>query len=66
VYQVAQVVKEIASGVNDSRPKLLALLKEPRVTRIVVDHRDRLTRCGVPSLEALLLAQGRTLEVVKW
>jgi len=26
--QVAQVVKEIASGVNDSRPKLLALLKD--------------------------------------
>ena len=27
-YQVAQVVKEIASGVNDSRPKLLAVLKD--------------------------------------
>jgi putative resolvase len=31
-YQVTQIVKEIASGVNDSRPKLLALLK---------DHPDR-------------------------
>ena|ERR1700693_1658977 len=29
-YQVAQVVKEIASGVNDSRPKLLALLTDLR------------------------------------
>jgi putative resolvase len=27
-YQVAQDVKEIASGVNDSRPKLLSLLKD--------------------------------------
>ena len=26
-YQVAQAVKEIASGVNDSRPQLLSLLK---------------------------------------
>jgi predicted site-specific integrase-resolvase len=45
-YQVAQVVKEIASGVNDSRPKLLALLQDTSVTRIVVEHRDRLTRFG--------------------
>jgi putative resolvase len=46
-YQVAQVVKEIASGANDSRPKLLALLKDTSVTRIVVEHRDRLTRFGL-------------------
>ena len=63
-YQVAQVVKVIASGVNDSRPKLLALLKDTTVTRIVVEHRDRLTRFGFPDLEALLQAQGRTIEVV--
>jgi predicted site-specific integrase-resolvase len=63
-YQVAQVVKEIASGVNDSPPKLLALLKDTKVTRIVVEHRDRLTRFGFHSLEALLQAQGRTIEVV--
>ena len=63
-YQVAQVVKEIASGVNEGRPKLLALLKEPSVTRIVVEHQDRLTRCGFPSLETLLLAQGRAIAVV--
>jgi putative resolvase len=44
--QVAQVVKEIASGVNDSRPKLLTLLEDTSVTRIVVEHRDRLTRFG--------------------
>jgi putative resolvase len=63
-YQVAQVVKEIASGVNDSRPKLLAMLKDTSVTRIVVEHRDRLTRFGFHYLEALLQAQGRTIEVV--
>jgi putative resolvase len=63
-YQVAQVVKEIASGVNDSRPKLLALLKDTSVTRIVVEHRDRLTRFGFQYLEALLQAQGRIIEVV--
>jgi putative resolvase len=63
-YQVAQVVKEIASGANDSRPKLLALLKDTSVTRIVVEHRDRLTRFGFHYLEALLAAQARQIEVV--
>jgi len=63
-YQVAQVVKEIASGVNDSRPKLLALLKDRQVTRIVVEHKDRLTRFGFRYLETLLDIQGRTIEVV--
>ena len=63
-YQVHQVVKEIGSGVNDSRPKLLAILKEQRATRIVVEHKDRLTRFGFRYLETLLEVQGRTIEVV--
>lgn len=63
-YQVAQVVKEIASGVNDSRPKLLGLLKDPQAKRIVVEHKDRLTRFGFRYLETLLEIQGRTIEVV--
>ena len=64
-YQVTQIVKEIASGVNDSRPKLLALLKDHQTTRIVVEHKDRLTRFGFRYLETLLELQGRTIEVVK-
>jgi putative resolvase len=63
-YQVAQVVKEIASGVNDSRPKLLGLLQDASITLIVVEHRDRLTRFGFHYLETLLEAQGRKIEVV--
>src|SRR5215467_2988668 len=63
-YQVAQVVREIASGVNDSRPKLLSLLKDTSITRIVVEHQDRLTRFGFRYLETLLETQGRTIEVV--
>ena len=63
-YQVTQVIKEIASGVNDSRPKLLGLLKDQQATRIVVEHKDRLTRFGFRYLETLLELQGRTIEVV--
>jgi len=63
-YQVTQIVKEIASGLNESRPKLLALLKDHQTTRIVVEHQDRLTRFGFRYLETLLELQGRTIEVV--
>lgn len=63
-YQVAFLVKEIASGVNDQRPKLLALLRDTSITRIVVEHGDRLTRFGFHYLETLLEAQKRSIEVV--
>ena len=63
-YQIAQVVKEIGSGVNDSRPKFLKLLADPAITTIVVEHKDRATRFGYRYLETLLEQQGRCLEVV--
>jgi putative resolvase len=63
-YQVSKVVKEIGSGVNDARPKLLALLEEKTITHIVVEHKDRLTRFGFRYLETLLRGQGRAIEVV--
>ena len=63
-YQVAKVVKEIGSGINDARPKLLALLADQSVGLIVVEHQDRLTRVGFRYLDTLLTAQGRAIEVV--
>src|SRR5258707_1559959 len=63
-YQVAKVVKEIGSGVNDARPKLLELLADQSVGLIVVEHKDRLTRFGFRYLDTLLTAQGRAIEVV--
>jgi predicted site-specific integrase-resolvase len=63
-YQISKVVKEIASGVNDSRPKLLALLEDQAVTLIVVEHQDRLTCFGFRYLDTLLRGQGRAIEVV--
>jgi putative resolvase len=63
-WPVAQVVKEIGSGVNDNRPKLLKLLTDPTVTLIVVEHKDRLTRFGFNYIEQLLVMQGRRFEVI--
>lgn len=63
-WQVSQLVKEIGSGVNDSRPKLLSLLQDSSITMIVVEHKDRLTRFGFNYIESLLALQGRRIEVV--
>ena len=63
-YQVAAVVKEIGSGVNDTRPKLLKLLTDPTVGQIVVEHKDRLTRFGFNYIAQLLAMQGRKIEVI--
>lgn len=58
------VVTEIGSALNGHRRKFLALLRDPAVTRIVVEHRDRFCRFGSEYVEAALAAQGRELVVV--
>lgn len=63
-YQVSQVIKEIGSGVNDNRPKFLALLADPSMSHIVIEHKDRGTRFGFRSIETLLKTTGREIEVV--
>src|SRR2546423_11172776 len=63
-YQVTKVVQEIASGMNDNRPKLMKLLTDPTIGMIVIEHRDRLTRFGFNYLEQLLKMQERQLEVM--
>lgn len=63
-YAVSAVVKEIGSGVNDTRPKLLRLITDPTLSLIVVEHKDRLTRLGFNYIEKLLAMQGRRIEVI--
>ena len=43
-YTIVEVVKEVGSGVNDNRPKLLKLLEKDSYGTIIVEHKDRLTR----------------------
>ncbi len=52
-WQINEIVKECASGLNDNRPKLQKILKNKDVTRIVVEHKDRLTRFGFHFIETL-------------
>jgi predicted site-specific integrase-resolvase len=61
---VDTVVTEVGSALNGHRRKFLALLRDPAVGRIVVEHRDRFCRFGSEYVEAALAAQGRELVVV--
>jgi len=63
-YRVAEVVKECASGLDECRPKLEKLLKNTEVTRIVVEHKDRLTRFGFNYIRLLKESQGCRIEII--
>ena len=61
---VGRESREIGSGLNGHRKKLIALLRDPEVGVVIVEHRDRLARFGVEYIEACLAAQGRTILVM--
>jgi predicted site-specific integrase-resolvase len=61
---VSRVVTEVGSAINGRCEKLLALLRDPAVSTIVVERRDRFAQFGAEFVEAALAAQGRQLLVV--
>jgi putative resolvase len=61
---VDSVVSEVGSGMNGRRAKFRRVLADPKLSPIIVEHRDRLARFGVEYLEAALSAQGRRIVVV--
>jgi predicted site-specific integrase-resolvase len=60
---VDRVVTEVGSALNGHRRRFLALLRDPSVPVIAVEHRDRFARFGAEYVEAALAAQGRRLMV---
>lgn len=64
-WKVDKVVKEVGSGLNDERPKLTKILTdEKKIKRLVVEHKDRLTRFGFNYLELFAKKQGFEIVVV--
>jgi predicted site-specific integrase-resolvase len=61
---VDQVVTEVGSALNGKRRKFLALLGDPEVATIVVEHRDRFARFGSEYVAAALAAEHRQMVVV--
>ncbi|MFB9248108.1 IS607 family transposase [Sphaerisporangium melleum] len=60
----AEVVAEVGSGLNGTRPKPARLLGDAQVSSIVVEHRDRLARFGLEHLTAALEAAGRRIVII--
>ncbi len=63
-HSIDRVVTEVGSGLNGMRRKFLALLSDPSVTTIVVEHRDRFARFGSEYVAASLEAHGRSLIIM--
>lgn len=53
-WGVNEVIKECGSGLNDHRPKLIKLLSERKATKIIIEHKDRLTRFGYNYIKTLM------------
>ncbi len=63
-YRIVHIVKEVGSGVNDTRPKLIDLLRKKDYRILLVEHNDRLTRFGFNYIRLWLEESQRTVEVV--
>lgn len=63
-YIIKKEIKEIASGMNDTRPKLKKILLNQDHKTIIVENKDRLTRFGFNYIKDLLEIQDRYVEVI--
>jgi excisionase family DNA binding protein len=60
-YHIVQTFDECSSGMNDNRPKLKALVESARkgeFTKLVIEHKDRLTRFNYKMYEFFLKQLG--------
>lgn len=64
-WVVDKVIKEVGSDLNGERKKLTELLlSDEPIARIIVEHKDRLTRFGFNYLEILAKKQGFEIIIV--
>ena len=63
-FIIKHSIKEVASGLNDKRAKLIALLKEDDWNYLIVENKDRLTRFGFNYLNCLLQKSGKEIVVI--
>jgi putative resolvase len=64
-HRPTEVVKEVGSGLNGSRRRLLKVLQDRTVGTIIVEHRDRLCRFGFEYVEAALASRGCRVVVME-
>ena len=65
-YTIVEEVIEVASGLNDNRPKLEKILKKDNYDILLVEYKDRLTRFGFNYIEVLLEKSQQRVEVINY
>lgn len=66
-YKIDYIFKDIASGMNENRKDLNALIKliiENKVNKVFISYKDRLTRFGYNYFEYIFKMFGTEIEVV--
>lgn len=61
-YHVDKVVKEVASSITETRPKLVEILRDRNIKHIVVEHQSKVARFGYEYIETLLEQDQREIE----
>ena len=63
-YKVCREIKEIGSGLNDSRKQIQSVLKSNDWDILIVEHKDRFSRFGTEFVSTLLTKSNKRLEVI--
>lgn len=67
-YHVDSILKDVGSGLSDSRKgllKLLNLVVEKKISKVVIEHKDRLTRFQYGLFEFFFKSYGVEIEVIE-
>jgi len=66
-YGEIQILSDVGSGLNENRKgflRLLEIVAERKVSKVIVAYKDRLTRFGFETLRKLFQAFGTEIEVI--
>lgn len=67
-YPIEQVFDEVGSGMNDSRSKLHRLMRlvfEKKISRVIIEHKDRLSRFNYNIFKVFFESYGVEIECVE-
>ena len=67
-YNIEYIFDEVGSGMNDKRSKLIKLMKlasDGKISRVVIEHKDRLIRFNYNILEMYFNSHGVVVEYVE-
>jgi putative resolvase len=66
-YDKIQILSDVGSGLNENRKgflRLLEMVAERKVSKVIVAYKDRLTRFGFETLRKMFQAFGTEIEVI--